>query len=245
MNIALIGYGRIGRVIEKYAVSRGHRIALIIDKDNLDDLKQENLREIDVAIEFSVPESALSNIKACLAENVSVVSGTTGWLDDFDKAVSATKSSRTAFLYASNFSIGVNIMFYLNRKLSELMNDRPEYSPMIDEIHHVKKLDAPSGTAISLARGIIEKNSNLTGWEVQDMESELVGRERSAIIPVKSERIGDVPGTHRVSWVSDIDCLSLMHEAKGREGFALGAVLAAEFIRGKRGVFTMKEVLGF
>lgn len=245
MNIALIGYGRIGRVIEKYAVSRGHSIALIIDKDNLDDLNHHNLRSIDAAIEFSVPEAALSNIKACLGENVSVVSGTTGWLGDFDEAVSATKSSKAAFLYASNFSIGVNIMFYLNARLSELMNDRPEYRPMIEEIHHIKKLDAPSGTAISLARGIIEKNNSLSGWEGQDMEGDQDGAVQAAIIPVKSKRIGDVPGTHRVSWISDIDSLSLMHEAKGRDGFALGAVLAAEFIRGKRGVFTMKDMLGF
>lgn len=245
MNIALIGYGRLGKEIEKIAISRGHSIGLIIDMDNLDDLNSLKLKNIDVAIEFSIPSSALSNIKACLKDNVPVVSGTTGWLDDFDKAVSAAQSSKAAFLYASNFSIGVNIMFYLNGKLSELMTDRPDYSPVIEEIHHIKKLDAPSGTALSLARGIIEKHDSINNWVGYDSDGEPDMSGKADIVPIRSKRIGEVPGTHQVSWISEHDTISLRHETRGREGFALGAVLAAEFVQGKRGVLTMKDMLGF
>jgi len=243
MNIALIGYGRIAREIEKVAISRGHSIGLIIDQDNLEDLNSANLEKIDVAIEFSVPTAALSNIEFCLKENIPVVSGTTGWLNDFDKAASAAQGSNTAFLYASNFSIGVNIMFYLNSKLSELMINRPYYRPFIEEIHHKKKLDAPSGTALSLAKGIIEQHEGIKGWEGMDTEpDESYGSDK---IPVRSKRMGEIPGTHQVSWISELDIISLRHEARGRKGFALGAILAAEFIPGKRGVLTMKDMLGF
>ena len=238
MNIALIGYGRMGHEIEEIAKSRGHEIALIIDIDNSSDLNPSKLSGVDAVIEFSSPEAAFKNISLCLNSKVPVVSGTTGWLKDYDKAAEMCRNNSTSFIHSSNFSIGVNLLFRLNSELAKHMKNYGDYTVSIEEIHHTKKLDAPSGTAISLADGIIKPHGGYTGWCSDSEKSE--GK-----IPIKAIREGMVPGTHTVAWDSVIDTLSLKHEAKNRKGFALGAVVAAEFIHSRKGVFTMIDVLGF
>jgi 4-hydroxy-tetrahydrodipicolinate reductase len=238
MKIALIGYGIMGHEIEEIAVKRGHTIGLIIDIDNCGDLNPEKLRDIDAAIEFSVPESAFRNISACLEAGVPVVSGTTGWLKDYDKAAELCRRNGTSFVQSSNFSIGVNLLFRINSELAQRIRDYSGYSVSIEETHHIKKLDAPSGTAISLADGIKNQHPGYDGWTQEDVSPEKK-------IPVRSIREGTVPGTHIVTWDSSIDAISLKHEAKNRKGFALGAVVAAEFVCTRKGVFTMSDVLGF
>jgi len=238
MNIALIGYGRMGHEIEAIAVKRGHVVKLIIDQDNAYDLNETNLKGIDVAIEFSFPEAALGNIIKCLQNKVSVVSGTTGWLDNYSKAVDKCKEYTSSFIHSTNFSIGVNILFKLNSELAGFMEKFGGYHVSIEEIHHTKKLDAPSGTAITLAEGISKSNSSFKGWTNENEKS-------TDRIPVKSLREGMIPGTHTVTWESEIDIISLKHEALNRKGLALGAVVAAEFIHNKEGVFTMNDVMGF
>jgi 4-hydroxy-tetrahydrodipicolinate reductase len=238
MKIALIGYGRMGHEVEKIAIKRGHIIKLIVDRDNTGELNRQNLKGIDVAIEFSMPSTALSNITECLNCRVPVVSGTTGWLDHYDKAVEICNINGTSFIHSSNFSIGVNILFRLNSELARLMNKFDDYKVSVEEIHHVRKLDAPSGTAITLADGINREHSGYAAWHKGS------SRERGSV-PVISIREGEVPGTHTVTWDSDIDTISLRHEAKNRKGLALGAVVAAEFISSRSGVFTMKDVMGF
>lgn len=239
MNIVLIGYGRMGHEIEEAAVKRGHTIVLAIDADNLEDLNEENMKEADVAIEFTLPEAAFGNISACLKMGVPVVSGTTGWLKDYDRARELCIENGTSFLHSSNFSIGVNLLYRLSSELAEYMKHYSEYSVSIEEIHHVKKLDAPSGTAIALAEGIAGRHPGYASGWCPDQER------KEGMIPVKSVREGLVPGTHIVTWDSDIDTISLKHDAKNRKGLALGAVVAAEFISTRKGVFTMKDVLGF
>jgi 4-hydroxy-tetrahydrodipicolinate reductase len=238
MNIALIGYGRMGHEIEETAVSRGHVIKLIIDKENTDDLNERNLKKVDVAIEFSSPDAAFKNISVCLGMKIPVVSGTTGWLKDIDKASDICLKNETSFIHASNFSIGVNILFRLNSELARQMEHYRNYSVSIEEIHHIKKLDAPSGTAIVLAEGIKKHHTGYTGWCS-------VSNKTEKSIPIRSIREGTIPGTHTVTWDSEIDSLSLKHEARNRKGLALGAVISAEFIYGKKGIFTMNDVLGF
>ena len=238
MNIALIGYGRMGREIEEAALGRGHVISIIIDEINTVDLKPVNFSEVGVAIEFSVPGSAFSNIKKCLEMGIPVVSGTTGWLHDYDKAAEICRKNETSFIHSANFSIGVNMLFRLNSVLAGLMASYPSYSPSIEEIHHVKKLDAPSGTAINLANTITACHKGYKGWT-----SEPGGPEN--VVHIHSVREGNVPGTHIVTWNSEIDSISLKHEARNRKGFALGAVVAAEFIAARKGIFTMDDVLGF
>jgi 4-hydroxy-tetrahydrodipicolinate reductase len=238
MNIALVGYGRMGHEIEKIALKRGHVVKLKIDIGNAGDLNAENLEDIDAAIEFTSPHSALGNVLACLENRIPVVCGTTGWLDDYGKAVEACRANKTAFMHSSNFSIGVNLLFRLNADLAKLMQRYGEYGVSIEEIHHTKKLDAPSGTAITLATAIIENHPGYLSWAFPENAAE-------KIIPLKAVREGDVPGTHIVTWDSEIDTLTLKHEAKNRKGLALGAVLAAEFIKGREGVFTMNDVMGF
>jgi 4-hydroxy-tetrahydrodipicolinate reductase len=238
MNIALIGYGRMGHEIEEIAIGRGHKIKLIIDIQDSSDLKKENLKGIDVAMEFSSPESAFKNIINCLICKVPVVSGTTGWLKDYEKAADTCRQAGTSFIHSSNFSIGVNLLFRLNSELARYMSHYEDYSVSIEEIHHIKKLDSPSGTAINLAEGIKNQHSGYKGWCFEKDKTR-------NMIPVRSVREGTVPGTHIVSWDSGIDTLLLKHEAKSRKGFALGAVVAAEFIQDKKGVFTMGDVLGF
>lgn len=238
MNIALIGYGKMGHEIETIAVGRGHVIKLIIDQNNTDDLNGQNLRGVDVAIEFSFPAVAAGNIITCLNEKVPVVSGTTGWLEKYQEVSDVCIKNNTAFIHSSNYSIGVNLLFRLNSELAKLMARYSEYSVTIEEVHHIHKLDAPSGTAIKLAEGIINQNSAYTKWCFEKDKSE-------KCLPVRSVREGQVPGDHTVIWDSEIDTLSLKHTAKNRKGLALGAVVAAEFIHDKRGVFTMNDVMGF
>jgi len=238
MNIALIGYGRMGHEIEAAAIKRGHIVKLIIDIDNQADLCAEKLSGIDAAIEFSSPDAAFENISGCLELSVPVVSGTTGWLKDYEKAIEICNRNNTSFIQSSNFSIGVNILFRLNEELARQMAVYNEYNVSIDELHHTKKLDAPSGTAISLAQGIIGRHPKYENWCAENDKKE-------NCIPIKSYREGVVPGTHSVIWDSEIDIITIRHEAKNRKGFALGAVLAAEFIHSKKGVFTMSDVMGF
>jgi len=238
MKIALLGYGKMGHAIEEIALQRGHEIVLKINDQNLDDLTVPNIRKADVAIEFTNPESAVKNILFCLNENVPVVCGTTGWLDELKNIEQKCKEKNGSFLYASNFSVGVNIFFELNKKLASLLKPHPAYEPSIEEIHHTQKKDAPSGTAITLAEQIIDVSDKKTKWvnTLSKHENEL---------QIISKRIGEVPGTHSVKYSSPIDDIEIIHTARNRKGFAEGAVLAAEFIAGKKGIFSMKDVLNF
>ena len=238
MNIALIGYGRMGHEIESIAIKRGHFIKLIVDQDNKNDLNKVNLDGIDVAIEFSSPTAAFSNICKCLAERIPVVSGTTGWFGNNDEVAALCNENKTAFIHSSNFSIGVNLLFRLNSELAWQMERYRDYNVSIEEIHHTKKLDAPSGTAIILAGDIVEKHSQYLNWCFDKDKAD-------NYIPISSVREGVVPGTHTVTWDSEIDTIILKHVAKNRVGFAIGAVVAAEFIHTKKGVFTMSDVMGF
>ncbi len=231
MKIALFGYGRMGKMIERTALERGHTIVAKIDIGTED----IDFSTMDVAIDFSMPDAAYGNISSCLKQNVPVISGTTGWLERYEDAVTLCEENNGAFIYASNFSLGVNVFFELNRHLAKMMRNLKQYRVSMEEIHHTQKLDAPSGTAITLAEGVLE-NSDYTNWKLNDAaENE---------IPIVSKRIDEVPGTHSVDYESAIDSIALKHTAHNREGFALGAVIAAEWIHGKTGVFTMKDVLG-
>lgn len=238
MKIALLGYGKMGHAIEEVAVKRGHEIVLRINDENLDDLTKENIRKAEVAIEFTNPQSAVENILFCLNENVAVVCGTTGWLDKLKMIEKKCKELNGSFLYASNFSVGVNIFFELNKKLAALLKSHQAYDVSIEEIHHTQKKDAPSGTAITLAEEIIEVSDKKNKWVNNDTESENELR-------IISKRIDEVAGTHSVKYSSAIDDIEIIHTAHNRKGFAEGAVLAAEFIVDKKGIYSMKEVLGF
>ncbi|MDD3723278.1 MAG: 4-hydroxy-tetrahydrodipicolinate reductase [Lutibacter sp.] len=232
MKIALLGYGKMGKIIEQIALQRGHEIVLKIDENSAD----FDITLADVAIDFSIPAAAFNNISNCLNNHVPVISGTTGWLAKLPEAVELCKQNNGAFISASNFSLGVNIFFELNTYLAKLMHNLEQYTISIEEIHHTKKLDAPSGTAITLAEGIID-NTEKESWtlNVTNKETE---------IPITAKRIDEVPGTHSVAYKSAVDSLEIKHTAHSRDGFALGAVIAAEWIIGKTGVFTMKDVLG-
>lgn len=232
MKIALFGYGKMGKMIEKTALARNHTIAAKIDVNS----QEADLSEVDAAIDFSTPDAAFGNIKKCLELGIPIISGTTGWLDDYDKAVALCQERNGAFIYASNFSLGVNVFFELNAYLAKMMGNLDEYTLSMEEVHHTQKLDAPSGTAISLAEGII-KNSDYESWQLEK------GSESEKVIPIRSKRIADVPGTHSVTYESKVDRIAIEHTAHNREGFALGAVVAAEWIRGKTGIFSMKDVL--
>jgi 4-hydroxy-tetrahydrodipicolinate reductase len=238
MRIALIGYGKMGKAIERIAVTRGHEIVLKIDLDNSFEMTKKNLSKVDVAIEFTGPSSAASNLLQCADEGIRVVCGSTGWLEQYEKVKQAFEKKSSAFLYASNFSIGVNIFFELNKKLAGLMAPFPEYAVEMREIHHTQKKDAPSGTAITLAEQIISEIPSLNHW-VNRPSSE------SGELPILSERMDPAPGTHMIKYYSPIDDIEIIHTAHNREGFAGGAVLAAEFIQNKMGIFSMKDVLGF
>lgn len=230
MNIGLLGYGKMGKAIEQIAIDRGHQIILKVDETTED----YHLDQIDVAIDFSTPDAAVTNILNCFDHNVPVISGTTGWLKRYDDVVTECQDKNGTFLYASNFSLGVNIFFELNKALSKLMANLPEYKISLEEIHHTQKLDAPSGTAITLAEEII-KNSTYEGWSLDD--------DQPNKLPITAKRIDNVPGTHDVTYRSQVDTIEIKHTAHNREGFALGAVIAAEWIAGKKGVFSMKDVL--
>lgn len=236
MKIALIGYGRMGKEIEKIALSRGHEIVLKIDVSNQDDLTVENLKKCDVAIEFTIPASAISNYYTCFEAGIPVVSGTTGWLDRKEEVYKKCTDTNGTFFYGSNFSVGVNLFFELNKKLAELMSTRSEYQVEMTEVHHTLKLDAPSGTAISLAEDIIKTLPSKNAW-VNDQDA------KENELNIKSERVGQVPGIHTVRYESEVDFIEITHSAKSRQGFAFGAVLAAEFCRDNKGILTMKDLL--
>jgi 4-hydroxy-tetrahydrodipicolinate reductase len=237
MNIALVGYGKMGHAIEAVAKKRGHNVVLTITSANKADLTSDLLRKADVAIEFTRPDSALEHVLICLNAGIPVLSGTTGWNTDLTIATEATAAMNGAFLHASNFSIGVNMFFEVNKLLAKLMNGQPEYKVSIEETHHTHKKDAPSGTAITIAEQIVDEMDVLSGWALADNAN-------PSQIPITAHRIEHVPGTHIVTYSSAIDDLQLSHTAHSRDGFALGAVLAAEFLVAKKGVFTMKDVLG-
>lgn len=235
MKIALIGYGKMGKEIEQILIARGHTIPLIIDLNNTNDLDAAHLQKVDVAIEFTTPSTAYGNVVKCLEAGVPVVCGTTAWLDKLPEVKQLCKEKNGAFFYASNYSIGVNIFFEINRRLAQLMNRFGEYDVTIEETHHTQKKDAPSGTAVTLAEGVLEnldrKQKWVCGTTTVPEELEVVAIRRSV-----------VPGTHTVTYESDVDALSITHMAKSRRGFALGAVLAAEFLHGKTGIFSMKDL---
>lgn len=236
MKLAIIGYGKMGQTIERIAKARNHDIVHIFTKEKLISEHRIALQEVDAAIEFSYPEAAFQNISTCILEGVPVVSGTTGWLDKYEDILSLRSKHDGTFLYASNFSIGVNLFFELNKKLVELMARQEDYDVQMTEIHHIHKLDAPSGTAISLAEDILSAHDVKSKW-VQKNTGEQEG------LVIHSERTGEVPGTHIIDYTSTIDKISISHEAYSREGFAQGAIVAAEYIASKKGVFSMKDVL--
>jgi 4-hydroxy-tetrahydrodipicolinate reductase len=238
MNIALIGYGKMGKAIEQIAVERGHTITLKITSQNIADLTKENLAKADVAIEFTNPESAIQNLYKCFETNVPVVCGSTGWLNQLNGVEQRCKTLNGALLYASNFSVGVNIFFELNKKLAQLMANQSSYKVAIEEIHHTQKKDAPSGTAITIAEQIINHLPQKNKW----VNNETTIENELSII---SKRIDPAPGTHTVKYSSNIDDIEITHTAHNRQGFATGAVLAAEFLQNKKGIFTMKDVLNF
>lgn len=238
MNIALIGYGKMGHEIEKIAISRGHNIVSIIDVNNSEDFDSDAFKSADVAIEFSTPKSAIDNYRKSFAANVPVVAGTTGWLDHLDEVKKACSENGKTFFYASNYSLGVNIFFAMNKYLAKIMNNYPSYDVRMEEIHHIHKLDAPSGTAITLAEGIIDNIERKDRW---NLETE----EKNTDLAIHCIRQGEVPGIHEIIYESEADIISIKHDAKSRIGFALGAVLAAEFTNGKKGFLGMNDMLNF
>ncbi len=238
MNIAIIGYGKMGKTIEKIALQRGHHIVMKIDNDNKDEFTIESLKKekVDLAIEFTNPESAFSNITKCFEAGVKVICGSTAWLADWDNAIASLNEHKGTMIYASNFSVGVNIFFAINKRLAELMDSQWDYEVSMKEIHHTEKVDAPSGTAITLAEGISEHLKRKSGWSKN--------REATDKVHIKSVRVDSAPGTHKIKYSSSIDEIDIIHKAKSRDGFAQGAVMAAEFLHNKEGLFTMGDVLG-
>lgn len=230
MNIALLGYGKMGKAIEQVALERGHQIVLKIDIDQ----KEYDFSGVELAIDFSDPSAAFENIHKCIENDVPVISGTTGWLSRYDEIVDFCNIKKGAFIYASNFSVGVNVFFNLNEHLSKIMKNISGYNVEMEEVHHIHKLDAPSGTAITLAEPII-KNSDKTKWNLKN--------EKESDLYIKVKREGEVPGTHTVEYTSTVDSIEIRHTAFNRGGFALGAVVAAEWLIGKEGIFSMKDVL--
>lgn len=240
MNILILGYGKMGKIISEIAETRGHRISAKINLDNRDELHSLDPSKIDVAIEFSQPEAAVENISWAMTSGIPVVSGTTGWLDRKSEIEILTANHNGAFFYASNYSIGVNIFFRVNEFLAKLMNETSGYQASLEEIHHTEKKDAPSGTAITLAEGIIRNVNRLNGWHLNGQSHET---EQSLSITCK--RIDPAPGTHIIRYSSEIDQIEICHTAHSRQGFALGAILVAEWIQGKKGVFSMDDFLSF
>jgi 4-hydroxy-tetrahydrodipicolinate reductase len=236
MKIAIIGYGKMGKAIEEIALKNGHEIVLKITTENISECNTGNLQKADVAIEFTNPQSAVENLKKCIDANVPVVCGSTGWLEQWEQIENYCMIKKGCLLYASNFSVGVNIFFELNRKLAALMNNRPEYNISIQEIHHTQKKDSPSGTAITLAEGILQNNQHKEKWVLGETKHQNE-------LGIVSQRIDPAPGTHVINYDSPIDSIEIKHTAHNRVGFASGAVLAAEFLKGKSGIYTMRDVL--
>jgi 4-hydroxy-tetrahydrodipicolinate reductase len=238
MKIALVGYGKMGREIEQIAVARGHEIVSIVDIDNPEDFDSPQFLSAAVAIEFSRPQSAFANYRKCFERNIPVVAGTTGWLEHLEEVKKICKDQHKTFFYASNYSIGVNIFFAVNKYLAKIMNGFPSYNVQMEEIHHIHKLDSPSGTGITLAEDILANIDRKTQWkEASEGTSE--------DLLIHSRREGEVPGIHEISYESEADIIRIKHDAKSRKGFALGAVLAAEFVHGKNGFLTMNDMLNF
>ena len=236
MKVAILGYGKMGQIIEKIAQERGHNILLKINQHNIDELNIENLKKADVVIDFSTPESAKTNIILSIDANKPIISGTTGWLDDYKEVKDYCIKNDGAFLYASNFSLGVNLFFELNKNLAKLMKKHQQYQINLTEIHHSEKLDAPSGTAISLAEQIISESDIKNKWTINSENSD-------EELKIDAQRKGNITGTHSVNYKSETDSISIIHEAHSRNGFALGAIIAAEWIINKKGVFSMHDVL--
>ena len=236
MKIALLGYGKMGKAVEEIALERGHNVVFKINAENSESLKKDNFKQVDLAIDFSTPSTAKQNIELALKTKTPIISGTTGWLNDLEEIEKLCIAENSAFLYASNFSLGVNLFFELNKSLAQLMSKHSQYSIELEEIHHIQKLDAPSGTAITLAEQIISSDNQRTKWVLNDIA-------KPQELTISALRKDTVPGTHTVTYESEIDTISIKHEAHSRKGFALGAVIAAEWILNKKGVFTMKDVL--
>src|ERR1700760_3311139 len=247
MNIALLGYGKMGKIIEKIATDRKHNIVLKIDYNNLHELTTENLKKADAIIEFTTPGSVLNNIQHCFDADVPVVIGTTGWYEHLDEVKKNCEKGNHTLLYASNFSVGVNIFFHINRKLAKLMNNYPYYDVQVEEIHHTQKLDSPSGTAITIAEGIVDALDQKEEWiNILDTDGKR-GEEtvKNNQLLIESLRIENVPGTHTVVYDSEVDSIEFKHTAHNRNGFALGAVLAAEWLHNKKGFFSVEEMFDF
>ena len=248
MKIALLGYGKMGKIIEKIALDRKHEIVLKIDLDNQDELTAENLQKADVAIEFTTPGTVLNNINQCLNAGVPIVVGTTGWYDEIPQIKEQCAAGNKSLIYASNFSVGVNIFFHVNRILAKLMNKYPYYEVQVEEIHHVQKLDAPSGTAITIAEGILENLDEKKQWVnvlTADADEDNTDNVKVDDLLIESYRIDSVPGTHTVIYDSEVDTIEFKHTAHNRNGFALGAVLAAEWIQDKKGFFSVQDMFDF
>ena len=235
MNIAIIGYGKMGKEIEKVALERGHEVSLKISSGNKHELTFDNMKKVDVAIEFTNPDLAINNINVCLESGTPIVVGTTGWYDEFNVVRESVVDNDGSLLHATNCSIGVNLFFKLNKSLAKMMNKHQEYDVKMEEVHHTEKLDAPSGTAITLAEGIVE-NTDKDLW----VKGEAHGHNQ---LGITSHRTENVPGTHQVNYTSAIDDIEIKHTAHNRKGFAMGAVVAAEYIKDKKGIFTMEDVL--
>ncbi len=236
MKVAILGFGKMGRIIEKIAIERGHNILLKINQNNIDELNIENLKKADVIIDFSTPKSAKTNIILSIDANKPIVSGTTGWLNDLKEVKDYCNINNGTFLYSSNFSLGVNLFFELNKNLAKLMKKHQQYQINLTEIHHSEKLDTPSGTAISLAEQIISESNIKNKWTLNTKNSD-------EELKINAQRKRNITGTHSVNYKSEIDSISIIHEAHSRDGFALGAVIAAEWIISKKGVFSMHDVL--
>ncbi|MCO5935757.1 4-hydroxy-tetrahydrodipicolinate reductase [Mucilaginibacter sp. RB4R14] len=247
MKIALLGYGKMGKIIEKIAHDRKHEIVLKIDNNNLDELTTENLQKADVAIEFSTPATVLGNIESCFKAGVPIVVGTTGWHHEMEQIKEQCEYQKASFIYATNFSVGVNVFFHVNKILAKLMNNYPYYDVQVEEIHHTQKLDSPSGTAITIAEGIINNLDSKKGWKNVLISDEKPDDETIAAndLLIESLRIENVPGTHTVIYDSEIDTIEFKHTAHNRNGFALGAVLAAEWIKDKKGFYSVEDMFDF
>lgn len=240
MKIALLGYGKMGHEIEKVALQRGHQIVATIDNEEDWNNKASLLQQAQVAIDFSIPSQAVINMRRCFQLHLPVVVGTTGWYDQLDTMIAECESNKASLFVASNFSIGVNILFELNRRLAQLMNQYPDYAVSVTETHHIHKLDAPSGTAISIAKGILDNMDRLESWELVDGTSKTINNNK---LPITAIREGEVPGIHEICYDSEVDTLTLCHSAKSRKGFAVGAVLAAEYLSQHSGYHTMSDLL--
>jgi len=245
MKIALLGYGKMGQIIERFATERGHEVVLKIGIENLNDFTIENLKQADVAIDFSAPDAAVSNIYKCFEAKLPIVVGTTGWYGELQKIKNDCESSNNTLLYGSNFSIGVNIFFHLNKVLAKLMNNYPAYDVQVEEIHHTQKLDSPSGTAMTLAEGIIDEMDGKKEWVNELVGTPFEDKINADQLLIESHRIENVPGTHTVVYGSEVDDIEIKHTAHSRAGFALGAVVAAEWVQNKRGFYSIADIFNF